>query len=116
MASVKGPAPLYEVWVDEERFIASFVYPTDEESKRAASKNVEPRVAPGLYRYASHLHYRLGTLPGAPYTWPDYAAPYFSALRIARDFPGAHVRRSDGVERRDVRMRDPYARHSARHG
>ena len=119
MASVKGPAPLYEVWVDEERFIASFVYP--------ASKEQSPKVAPGAYRLASHCHYRIGAfgvdvvnrllvLPAVPHGWSSYAAPYTVCLQIAREFSGAHVMWFDGVERRDVRMRDPYARHSARNG
>jgi hypothetical protein len=105
---VKVPSPVYEVWVDEERFIAVFVY--------RDMKDARPKVLPGHYRYASHCHYRLGMLPAVPHPWTDYAAPYFSVQRIARDFPNARVVRFDGEARRDVRMRDPYARHSARHG
>jgi hypothetical protein len=94
---------VYEVWVDEERFIAGFVYPGEIAGK-------PPKVAPGTYRYASHCHYRLGVFPEVPFAWTDYAAPYFSVRRIARDFPNARVVRFDGEARRDVRVRDPYVR------
>lgn len=92
--------PVFEVWVDDARFVMAFTYP-----EKIGSEKL-PAVPAGYYRFASHCFFRLGVLPGLPFAWAEnYIAARYSAGVVRREFPQAHVVKLDGEKRRMLRWR-----------